>query len=55
MRIRTLIKFGFPAIVAAFMEAWFLVSLSGMKPIVTYNLMSYEFKVLPAKLVVVLL
>lgn len=52
---KTVIKFGFPAIVAAFIEAWFLVSLSGMKPIVTYNLMSYEFNVLPAKLVVVLL
>ena len=45
-------KFGFPAIIAAFMGAWFLVRLSEMNPITTYHLFSRQFNVLPVKLLV---
>lgn len=46
------IKFGLPAIIAAFLGALLLVSLTGLQPLATYHLYSHEFEVLPVKLIV---
>jgi uncharacterized membrane protein YfcA len=46
------LKFGFPAILAAFVGAWVLLLLSDLSPIVTYHLLSHEFQVMPVKLIV---
>lgn len=46
------LKFGIPAIIAALLGAWLLVSLSRMNPIASYHLLSHQFSVLPVKLIV---
>lgn len=46
------LKFGIPAIMAAFLGAQVLLRLSDLKPIVTYRLLSHEFHVVPVKLII---
>jgi uncharacterized membrane protein YfcA len=46
------LKFGFPAIPAAFLGAWVLLLLSAMNPIANYHLLSHEYQVMPVKLIV---
>lgn len=48
----TVLRFGLPAIVAAFVGAWFLVRLAQTVPIATYSLGWIDGEVQPAKLVV---
>lgn len=49
------VRFGLPAVVAAFFGAWLMLQLSDMQPIWTYELMSGSFEVFPVKLTVALL
>lgn len=49
------LKFGFPAILAAFLGAWVLQWLSALHPIVNYHFLSHEFRVMPVKLIVAVL
>ena len=51
----TVLRFGLPAIVAAFFGAWVLVRLAATEPIATYSLLGIEASILPAKLAVGLL
>jgi uncharacterized membrane protein YfcA len=46
------LKFGFPAILAASLGAWVLLLLSDLDPIANYHLLSHEFQVMPVKLIV---
>lgn len=49
------LKFGLPAIAAAFLGAWLLVRLSDLKPIVNYTLLSHGFHVMPVKLIIAIM
>jgi uncharacterized membrane protein YfcA len=49
------LRFGLPAIAAAFLGAWVLVRLAGTDPVFTYTAFGRDFKVMPVKLVVGLL
>jgi uncharacterized membrane protein YfcA len=48
----TVIRFGLPAIAAAFLGAWVLVRLSTIPPIARYTVLGLDATVSPAKLVV---
>ncbi len=50
-----LLQFGIPAILAAFLGAWALLSLSDLKPLVHYQLLSHDLQVTPVKLIVAIL
>jgi uncharacterized membrane protein YfcA len=49
------LKFGLPAVIAAFLGAWILMRLSGLQPIVHYQFLSHEFHVIPMKLIIAIL
>jgi uncharacterized protein len=49
---RTVLRFGLPAIAAAFVGAWLLLRLAATSPIVTYTLLGLPATILPAKLAV---
>ena len=49
---RVVLRFGIPAIAAAFLGAWILTSLSDARPVATYTIGSHQAAVLPAKLIV---
>ncbi|RKX18937.1 MAG: sulfite exporter TauE/SafE family protein [Candidatus Zixiibacteriota bacterium] len=49
------LKFGLPAIIAAFFGARFLISLSDLKPLLSYYFFGHEFMVMPVKLVIAIL
>lgn len=51
----TVIQFGLPAILAALLGAWALLSLSDLKPLVHYQLLSRDLQVTPVKLIVAIL
>ncbi len=50
-----LIRFGIPAILAAFLGAWILLQITDLKPLFTYQLFGSDFEVTPIKLVISLL
>ena len=52
---RVVLRFGLPAILAAFVGAWVLFWLSGVEPLLSYHLFGREMRVTPVKLVVGLL
>jgi uncharacterized membrane protein YfcA len=52
---RTVIAFGLPAILSAFVGAWSLLWFSDLAPVAHYRLLGHEFSVLPVKLVVAIL
>ena len=52
---RVVLQFGLPAILAAFAGAWVLFWLSGVEPLLSYQLFGREIRVTPVKLVVGLL
>ncbi|MFA4974247.1 MAG: sulfite exporter TauE/SafE family protein [bacterium] len=52
---RVVVRFGVPALVAAFFGAWLLTSISGMEPIYEYDLLGRHAAVTPVKLVIALL
>lgn len=49
---RTVLRFGIPAIAAAFLGAWLLLRLAATDPIVTYSLLGLHAGILPAKFAV---
>ncbi|MBN2001513.1 sulfite exporter TauE/SafE family protein [candidate division KSB1 bacterium] len=49
------LKFGIPAIVAAFLGAWILIKFLNMPPIFNYQIGSKEFLIEPVKLIIGLL
>ncbi len=52
---RAVIRFGVPAIVAAFAGAWLLLQLTDLRPLANYYLFDREVRVMPVKLAVGLL
>ncbi|WP_332914680.1 sulfite exporter TauE/SafE family protein [Algoriphagus boritolerans] len=50
-----LIRFGIPAILAAFLGAWILLQITDLKPLFTYPLFGYDFEVTPINLIISLL
>lgn len=50
-----LIRFGIPAILAAFLGSWLLLQISEFRPLFSYGFLSRKFEVTPVKLVVSLL
>jgi len=46
------LKFGIPAIIAAFLGAWILIKFINMPPIFNYQIGSKEFLIEPVKLVI---
>lgn len=49
------LRFGLPAIFAAFVGAWLLIRLADMPPWFTYQLMGRQFQVMPVKLTIAIL
>ena len=49
---RIVLRFGLPAIAAAFLGAWLLMQLSGIRPVARFSLFGVDAEILPAKLVV---
>ena len=49
------LRFGLPAILSAFLGAWTLLWLSGLNPLMSYQLFDREFHVMPVKFVIALL
>ncbi len=49
------LHFGLPAILAAFIGAWALISLSDMQALFSYQFLSKELQVMPVKLIVAVL
>jgi len=49
---RIVLLFGAPAACAAFGGAWFLGRLSGMRPLLTWNLSGFSFDILPVAFVI---
>ena len=48
----TIINFGIPSIVAAFLGAFTLQLLSNMQPVFEYDLLNHHFTILPIKLII---
>lgn len=46
------LRFGIPAVLAAFLGSWLLLNISGIKPIFTYVLLGKTMEVYPVKLVI---
>lgn len=46
------LRFGLPAILAAIIGAWALLSLSGIQPLLNYHFFSKELQVMPMKLII---
>jgi uncharacterized protein len=49
------LRFGMPAILSAFLGAWVLVLLSGLDPLVVYDLLGKQLHITPVKLLIALL
>lgn len=49
---QVVLRFGIPAVIAAFIGAWLLVQLTGLEPLFSYRLGSRLFEVSPVKLMV---
>ena len=49
------LKFGIPAIVAAFLGAWVLIAVSDIPPLISYKFFGHNATVMPVKLAVALL
>ncbi len=52
---KVLLRFGIPAIVAAFAGAWLLLQLSGLPELTHYELKGKEFEITPVKLIIAVL
>lgn len=46
------LKFGIPAVLAAFLGSWILISFPEASPLFSYSLFSHEFHVFPLKLLI---
>jgi uncharacterized membrane protein YfcA len=47
-----MLRFGIPALLAAFVGAWVLAHLSNLSPFMHYQLLGYDLDILPIKLVI---
>jgi uncharacterized protein len=52
---KVLLRFGIPAVIAAFAGAWILVNITELPPLLSYQLGSSVFLVTPVKLIVAIL
>ncbi|WP_299213092.1 sulfite exporter TauE/SafE family protein [uncultured Aquimarina sp.] len=50
-----LLRFGIPAVIAAFAGAWVLVNIPDIKPLFAYNLFDKTFEVYPVKFIISIL
>lgn len=50
-----LIRFGIPAVVAAFAGAWVLLNMTNLQPLTTYSIGGHTFEILPIKLLIAVL
>ncbi len=50
-----LIKFGVPAVIAAFFGSWLLLNITDMQPLFTYEAFGKQFEVFPVKFIVSIL
>ncbi|MDP3313871.1 sulfite exporter TauE/SafE family protein [Lutibacter sp.] len=50
-----LLKFGIPAVIAAFFGAWLLFQIPDAKPLFTYEMMNKTFEVYPVKFIISIL
>lgn len=49
---KVLLRFGVPAVVAAFAGAWLLLNITGLQPLFSYELAGRTFEVTPVKFIV---
>lgn len=49
---KVLLRFGVPAVLAAFVGAWLLLNISGLEPLFTYRLAGNIFEVTPVKFII---
>jgi uncharacterized membrane protein YfcA len=50
-----LVRFGIPAVIAAFLGSWVLINIADSSPLFTYNLFDSRFEVFPTKLLIAVL
>jgi uncharacterized protein len=50
-----LLRFGVPAILAAFAGAWMLIRVSALSPLISYQLWGMQLEVMPVKLIIAIL
>ncbi len=50
-----LLRFGIPAVIAAFAGAWVLIHIPDVKPLLTYSLFDKKFEVFPVKFLISIL
>lgn len=48
-------RFGMPAVLASFLGAWMLIWLSGLDPLLSYELLNRVFHIMPVKIVIAFL
>lgn len=53
--IHVLLRFGIPAVLAAFLGAWILLRIADLEPIFTYQLFSRTIEVYPVKFIIAIL
>jgi len=51
----TVLRFGIPAVIAAFIGAWLLIKISHLEPLFTYELFGKTFEVYPVKFIIAIL
>ncbi len=49
---QVLIRFGIPAVIAAFLGAWLLLNIPDIKPLFTYEMFGKHFEVFPVKFII---
>jgi uncharacterized membrane protein YfcA len=52
---KVLLRFGIPAVIAAFAGAWILLQISGLNPLFSYSMGNRTFEVYPVKFIISLL
>ncbi len=52
---QVLLRFGIPAVVAAFAGAWLLLQITGLKPLFSYSISGQTFEVSPVKFIISIL
>lgn len=52
---QVLIRFGIPAVIAAFAGAWLLLQITGLQPLFSYSIGSKTFEVFPVKFLIAVL
>jgi uncharacterized protein len=49
---QVIVRFGIPAVIAAFAGAWLLLQITNLKPLFSYNISGHTFQVSPVKFVI---